>query len=283
MAAGHLRHSYVAGTQLVSEPSAPTVVAVALAIAVMVAELVAARRAVVRSIPWLMDGVRRHAGSVPSIPTGRPSYSSIDPASPSVSSPFDAASPSASFFEVPSTRIVRASSVRISYVSVMDAQVQWDVRKPATAESFWSRVDKSGECWVWTGGSNTAKRGRNYGIVHSAGRHFLTHRFAWTLENGPIPEGLTVCHHCDNPPCVRPSHLFLGTPADNAADKAQKGRAQRLSGESNPGGGKLTTADVAEIRARYAAGGIYQWQLGREYGVSQAMIGYIVTGQNWRG
>lgn len=91
------------------------------------------------------------------------------------------------------------------------------------AEILWVSVDKSGDCWVWT-------KSTRYGYGMFARRengktkHYLAHRVSWELANGPIPEGLQVLHHCDNPPCVRPDHLFLGTQFDNMQDAAAKGR-----------------------------------------------------------
>ncbi len=90
-------------------------------------------------------------------------------------------------------------------------------------EKFWSRVDKSGganACWPWTG----SRLPTGYGQVYQAGgQRLLAHRTAWELENGPIPDGMRVLHHCDNPPCCNPGHLFLGTDADNMNDRDQKG------------------------------------------------------------
>lgn len=102
------------------------------------------------------------------------------------------------------------------------------VKPPPTEEdliaAFWARTDRSGECWVWTG-QTIGKPGFAYGIVTRQQQRTLAHRMAYELTHGPIPEGLFVCHHCDNPPCIRPDHLFLGTHADNMRDMAAKGRA----------------------------------------------------------
>jgi len=87
-------------------------------------------------------------------------------------------------------------------------------------ERFWAKVDRSGDCWVWIG----TRWPTGYGQMRGDGRQLMAHRVAWQIVKGPIPEGLFVCHKCDNPPCVRPDHLFLGTAADNTRDRDVKGR-----------------------------------------------------------
>jgi hypothetical protein len=174
---------------------------------------------------------------------------------------------------------------------------------PADIERFWSKVDTSGDCWLFMGACTAA----GYGEVTVAGRLWYAHRFAYTITYGPIPDGLFVCHRCDTPPCVRPAHLFAGTHSDNMRDMLAKGRqagpetrargdrnGRRLHperyttivipppkpGEANPGA-KLTTEQVMEIRRAYASGEANQRQLGDRYGVSQVKISQIILRKSW--
>lgn len=234
-------------------------------------------------------------------------------------------------------------------------------------ERFWSYVSRGDGCWEWTGHRN----GQGYGGFSLGRKHEgneAAHRVSWRLAYGPIPDGMFVCHHCDNRACVRPDHLFLGTHEDNMRDMREKGRgargdrhwkrkypwmvkrgelspAAKLSdadaaeivrlyfareatakeiasrfgvaastvhrlasgrrgalpedagqrreeikrdthraslkrGESNPMS-KLTALQVDEIRARYAAGGITQRALAREYGVTQTAVWFVLRRRNW--
>lgn len=96
-------------------------------------------------------------------------------------------------------------------------------RKPKDlASEFKKRVDRSGECWEWTGHRQT----QGYGQVQVNAKLWTAHRLAWTLYNGPIPDGKLICHSCDNPGCVNPEHLFLGTHADNMEDMVAKNRSK---------------------------------------------------------
>ena len=93
-------------------------------------------------------------------------------------------------------------------------------RRMSAEARFWNKVDKSGNCWVWTAHHNPD----GYGRFRIGDKFYSAHRVAWEKENGPIPAGMCVLHRCDNPPCVRVSHLFLGTNSDNVQDCLQKGR-----------------------------------------------------------
>lgn len=144
-------------------------------------------------------------------------------------------------------------------------------------ERFWEKVDKSGDCWLWTASLTRGGYGQfplRKGIIRRA------HRIAWQLANGDVPEGMWVLHRCDNPRCVRPDHLFLGTPQDNSADMAAKGRGSKLRGSAKPGA-KLTEADVVIIRAERARG-VTGTELGRRYGVHRSTIYHICQRDHWR-
>lgn len=139
------------------------------------------------------------------------------------------------------------------------------------------------ECWPWTGRVDPD----GYGFIKLLGE-YKAHRAAWVLANGPIPAGMFVCHRCDNPPCCNPSHLFLGTPADNMRDRHRKGRyatgadhwiaknpGRMPSGEKHASC-KLTNAQVTAIRAEYVDQYGMQTVLAKKYGVSQSTIHVIV-------
>jgi hypothetical protein len=148
------------------------------------------------------------------------------------------------------------------------------VKKPE--ERFWEKVEKSETCWLWT-----AYRNRDdYGSILWHGKVRLAHRVAWEITHGADPADMDVCHTCDNPACVNPAHLFLGTAKDNADDMAAKGRAPNNRHESNPNA-KLTLAQVAAIRARHQAGEATQSQMAREHGVSFGTIWFIVNRITW--
>ncbi len=147
-------------------------------------------------------------------------------------------------------------------------------RSRGAAERFWSRVSRGTGCWVWTG----ARRASGYGVVQWNGSPQYAHRVAWSLTQGTIPPRMFVCHICDNRLCARPDHLFLGTPADNAADAAAKGRMPR--GEGHPRA-RLTEVAVREIR-RLAADGMPYLEIARVTGYPSAAVAHAFYRRTWR-
>lgn len=129
-------------------------------------------------------------------------------------------------------------------------------------------------CWEWIGSHDWS----GYSTFVFGGRRYRAHRVSWEVHNGPIPNGLLVLHHCDNPPCSNPEHLFLGTQSDNMADMAAKVRS--TVGVRHPMV-KLTEDEVQAIRRSWDAGET-QLALGRKYKVNNRTICSIVRGQSWR-
>lgn len=149
--------------------------------------------------------------------------------------------------------------------------------KPKSArDRFWSRVDRSRKCWIWTGAVSHS----GYGAACLDGRQMSAHRIAYTLHHGPIPDGMLVCHTCDNKLCTNPKHLFIGTTMDNMADKMNKGRHDCARGEKQAFS-KLSQADVVLIRDR-ARKGEKQARLAEEFGVMQNTINRIVNRKRWK-
>jgi len=148
-------------------------------------------------------------------------------------------------------------------------------------QRFWSKVDKRDpdECWEWTG---SRRAGEGHGQFWNAGRAVRAHRFAWEATHGPIPNGegwhgMCVCHRCDNPPCVNPAHLFLGTHAENLADAAAKGRTMRGERHIHH---RLTAEQVLDVIRRHEAGES-QRSIARSLGLHHSSIARIFNGTAW--
>lgn len=141
------------------------------------------------------------------------------------------------------------------------------------SEAFWEKVEKKSdiECWEWL----ASIQADGYG--NFKGR--LAHRVSWELVNGEIPAGLYVCHRCDNPACVNPGHLFLGTQLDNMQDMVSKGRGHDHHGENNPKA-KLTEKDIFQIH-RLKNSGFSNKQIATNFDVTPTTISYILLGKTW--
>ena len=145
-----------------------------------------------------------------------------------------------------------------------------------TKERIESKVEKIPEagCWIWMGATQV----RGYGELISHGRKHFAHRASYQAFVGPIPEGMNVCHSCDNVYCVNPAHLFLGTQKQNLEDMAKKGRS--TIGERNPMA-KLTEENVREIK-EHLKQGHHPYQIGKRFGVTASAINLIKLGKRWK-
>jgi hypothetical protein len=143
---------------------------------------------------------------------------------------------------------------------------------------FWAKVNKTDSCWFWLSTINAQGYGQYNKRISGKSVSFKAHRVAWEISYGPIPNGMCVCHSCDNPPCVNPEHLFLGTHSENMADMVSKGRGN--IGERH-GRSKLTSTQVAEIRSLLSVGELTCTQIASRYGVKHGCISNIRTGRRW--
>lgn len=161
-------------------------------------------------------------------------------------------------------------------------------KRTPLVDRFWLRVDRDGpiphhrpdlgSCWLMLGTAS----GNGYVpilVQYSPKKSTGAHRVSWEIHFGTIPAGMFVCHRCDNPPCVRPGHLFLGTPAENSADMKSKGRSWQHRGADNRSA-RLTETAVREIR-RLSAEGVSQSELSRRFGVALATVNGIVRRRLW--
>ena len=140
------------------------------------------------------------------------------------------------------------------------------------SDRLWAKVKRGPGCWEWTGNRDKNGYGR---IATKRGVPTLVHRLSYMLHFGDA-SGLVVMHGCDNPPCVRPGHLFLGTPGDNAKDAANKGLLSRGEGHCKS---KLTNEQTRLLREDVASGSMTQRTVAKKYGVSASLVTMIKQGK----
>jgi hypothetical protein len=144
---------------------------------------------------------------------------------------------------------------------------------------FSFRIKENNGCWEWC-----SKRDRaGYGQLTRERKNLMAHKLSYQIFVGPIKKGLYVCHKCDNPPCIRPDHLFLGTQKQNMKDCIEKGRfkigGNKYSAAANQ---RLTEKQVKEIRRKYPSGNYTQLELAKFYGVTQTCISDILVFKTWK-
>lgn len=143
---------------------------------------------------------------------------------------------------------------------------------------FWRWVTKTETCWLWTGRLDTNGRGRlRITTGYKQSKTVLASRLSWELHSGEIPLDMVVCHHCDNPACVRQDHLFLGTQQDNVRDMVEK---KRLALGERRGGAKMTATKVRIIRTLGETHSLSE--IGRAFGINGSTVWAILHRQTWR-
>jgi len=142
-------------------------------------------------------------------------------------------------------------------------------------ERFITKVNKTATCWLWTGGLDSW----NYGNYRLNGKCVKAHRYSYMINKGNIPEGMLIRHTCDEPKCVNPSHLILGTHQDNMNDRNQRNRQARNKGEKS-GNAKANNDIVKEIRILYGFG-FTHIELANKYNIGRTSVGLIINKKAW--
>lgn len=153
------------------------------------------------------------------------------------------------------------------------SDIPWEVR-------FWLCVEKTGDCWWWRGYTE----GAGYGAIRINGRRESAHRVSWIMSNGPIRSNLWVLHKCDNPLCVNPDHLFLGTCADNVRDMISKGRQmlkRRSPAGSHAGGRSFLKVDDVVTILKLSQAGVPRAKIASRHNVKRHVVDMILRGVTW--
>lgn len=165
---------------------------------------------------------------------------------------------------------------------------EYGPRPKPPEERFWKHVPSGApdECWEWQGTRGPPPN--HYGTIYVSQnpmRYKKAHRLSWEIHHGPIPEGKNVLHHCDNPPCVNPAHLYTGTQADNARDRAARGRGRETRPENR--GEQSPVAKLTEVKVRAIIAALQeiprrsQESIAQEFGVGQAHVSRIMHRRSW--
>lgn len=151
------------------------------------------------------------------------------------------------------------------------------MRQRNTPDTFWRRILKSENCWIWIGALRSGYGELSFVSITGSYNPIGAHVVAWILTNGPIPEGMDVLHKCDNPPCCRPDHLFLGTSQDNMRDMAEKGRSAWSERSSLA---KLSKDRVLNIIGM-SSQGVPQNRIAKIFELHESTVSLIVRGKRW--
>jgi len=174
--------------------------------------------------------------------------------------------------------MVRESIVKRGYGKFCSCKCFFKYRDKTPEIRFWAKVKKTNNCWEWQG----CKNNKGYGMFRVNNEHKYAHRFSYEIHKGEIPQGKFVCHHCDNPSCINPDHLFCGTNSDNIQDSVKKGRFHLIGRKGSQNvSSKLNEKQVKEIKKHFINKKETYRKIAKRYGVEQTTIGLIIRGKTW--